>query len=73
MSESLFNKVAGFQEYIFIKKRLQHSCFPVNIAKFLRTPILKYICERLLLYFEIQTTNTVISTLAENFIFNFRI
>ena len=23
----------------FIKKRLQHKCFPVNIAKFLRTPI----------------------------------
>ena len=25
----------------FIEKRLQHRCFPVNIAKFLRTPILK--------------------------------
>ena len=25
----------------FIKKRLQHRCFPVNSAKFLRTPILK--------------------------------
>ena len=24
----------------FIKKRLQHRCFPVNIGKFLRTPIL---------------------------------
>ena len=23
--------------YNFIKKRLQHSCFPVNISKFLRT------------------------------------
>ena len=29
--------------------RLQHACFPVNIAKFLKTPILKNICERLLL------------------------
>ena len=28
--------------------RLQHRCFPVNIAKFLRTAILKNICERLL-------------------------
>ena len=28
-------KVAG--AYNFIKKRLQHSCFPVNISKFLRT------------------------------------
>ena len=33
----------------FIKKRLQHMCFPVNIGKFLRTRILKNICERLLL------------------------
>ena len=33
-----------------IKKGLQHRCFPVNIAKFLRTPILKNICEPLLLF-----------------------
>ena len=33
----------------FIKKRLQRRCFPVNIAKFSRTPVLKSICERLLL------------------------
>ena len=33
----------------FIKERLQHRCFPVNNAKFLRTLILKSICERLLL------------------------
>ena len=33
----------------FIKKRLQHKCFPVIIGKFLRAPILKNICERLLL------------------------
>ena len=32
-----------------LKKRLQHRCFPVNIAKFLRTPTLKNICKRLLL------------------------
>ena len=32
----------------FIKKRLQHRCFPVNIAKLFRTPILKNLCERLL-------------------------
>ena len=31
-----------------IKKRLQHKCFPVNIPKFLRTPILKNICRHLL-------------------------
>ena len=28
-----------------IKKRLQHSYFPMNIIKFLKTPILKNICE----------------------------
>ena len=27
----------------------QHNCFPVDIAKFLRLPILKNICEQLLL------------------------
>ena len=32
----------------FIKKRLQHRSFLANIEKFLRTPILKNICERLL-------------------------
>ena len=47
--ESLFNKVAGLEVWDFIKKRLQLSCFPLNIAKFLRTPILKNICERVLL------------------------
>ena len=31
-----------------IKKRYQHRCSLVNIAKFLRTSILKSICERLL-------------------------
>ena len=33
----------------FIKNKLQHGCFPVNIVKFLRTHFLKNICERLLL------------------------
>ena len=47
---SLFNKVSGFQGCNVIKKRLQNRCFPVNIANFLRTTILKNICERLLLY-----------------------
>ena len=35
--QSLFDKAAGFSAYNFIKKRLQHSCFPVKFAKFLRT------------------------------------
>ena len=39
--ESLSNKVADRKTYKVIKKRLQHRRFPVNIAKFLRTSILK--------------------------------
>ena len=36
--QSLFNKVSGFIKNVnFIEKRLQHRCFSVNIAKFLRT------------------------------------
>ena len=50
MLESLFNKVAGFQAYNFVKKRLQHRHLPVNIANFLRTRILKNTCVRLLLF-----------------------
>ena len=46
---SFFNKVAGLRPVSVLKKRLQHRYFPVNIAKFLRTPILRNICERLLL------------------------
>ena len=37
MLESLFSKVAGLKASKFIKKRLQHRFFPVNIAKFWRT------------------------------------
>ena len=38
MVEFLFNKVAALKACNFIKKKLQHKCFLVNIAKFLRTP-----------------------------------
>ena len=37
MLESHFNKVAGLKACNFIKKRLEHRCFVVNIAKFIRT------------------------------------
>ena len=47
--ESFLNKVTGLKSCNFIKKRLQQRYFIVNIAIFLRTPILKNICERLLL------------------------
>ena len=45
--ESLFNKVEGLKVCKFIKKRLQHRCFPVNIANFLKTSILENINELL--------------------------
>ena len=35
---SLF-KVVGLRFATLLKKRLWHSCFPVNFANFLRTPI----------------------------------
>ena len=47
--KNLFKKAAGLQVCNFIKKWHQHSCFPVNLAKFLRTPFSKNICEQLLL------------------------
>ena len=50
MLASLFNKVVGVA-CSFIKKRFQHRCF---LVKFLRTPILRKICERLLLEAEIM-------------------
>ena len=34
----LFNKVTGLNPATVLKKRLWHGCFPVNFAKFLRTP-----------------------------------
>ena len=43
--ESLFNKAAGLKACSLIKKRLQHKCFPLKFAKFLKIPILKNICD----------------------------
>ena len=57
MLESPFNKLARFKTCNFLKKRLQHGCFPVSIAKFLRTLILIKICEQLLLPFLLLTVN----------------
>ena len=48
--ESPFNNVVGFQEI------LKYWCFPMKFAKFLRTPILRNICERLLLFVSPQNT-----------------
>ena len=41
LCQSLFlNKVPGLKPSTLLKKRLWHRCFPVNFAKFLRTPFL---------------------------------
>ena len=47
-------KCQGYSFYRFwiIKKRLQHRSFPLNIERFLRAPISKNICKRLLLPWE---------------------
>ena len=47
--QSLYNKIAGLKVCIFIKKRLKRRYFPVDIAKFLKTPILRNIYEPQLL------------------------
>ena len=36
-----YKKVATHRSSNFIKKRFEYRCFPVNTAKFFRTPILK--------------------------------
>ena len=35
-----FNKLAGLKSPTLLRKRLWYRCFPVNSAKFLRTPFL---------------------------------
>ena len=37
----IFNKAAGLRLATVLKKRLWHRCFPLNFAKFLRTPVLQ--------------------------------
>ena len=52
VKKSVLKNFADFTRHLrwsFIKNRLQHRCFPVKFAKFLRTPIWRNICERGLL------------------------
>ena len=51
MLESLFKNVADLKGCNFIKKRPEHRCFPVNIAKILILLNSKNNCERLLFDF----------------------
>ena len=55
---SLFlNKNTSLQSWNFIKKRLQHRFCPVNIAKLVRAPVLKNICQRLFERFPTSANN----------------
>ena len=47
------------------KKRLQRRCFSVNIAKFLRTPILRTIFKRMLLIVRKYAVNDILQLLYE--------
>ena len=49
LCQGLFsNKVAGLRPATLLKKWLWHRCFPVNFAKFLKTPFLQNTSGRLL-------------------------
>ena len=62
IEKQLSFKIGVPQACNFIKKRLQHRCFPVKLAKFLRTPFFKEHLRWLLLY--ILYTHDVISNLS---------
>ena len=51
--ESLFNQAAGLQVCSSLKKRLQHRCFPVRPAKFLKIPFFTEGFQWLLLTFNL--------------------
>ena len=56
-----FNKVAGPERAALLKKRLRHSYFPVNFAKFLRASFLtKSLWWLLLIVICIVIANTII-------------
>ena len=65
-----FKKSACLQSSNFIEKRLQHRCFTVNIAKFLRTPVLKNIGERPFKRFPTWTNNITSNLGSEEEIFS---
>ena len=46
----------------FIKKKHQHRCFSVNIARFLRASILQNICERLFERFSTGANNIIVTS-----------
>ena len=76
MLESLFNRAANFHACRFMKKTLQCRCFPVNIAKVLRTPILKNVGERPLLEvvpYKYHISDQVVWRIAAKFNFCYKV
>ena len=68
--ESFFNKVAGFWPVTLRKKRLQHRCFPVNFANFLRTFFFKEHLRWLLFVLEVKCQScNFTSVLSITFVF----
>ena len=65
-----FNDKAGLQFCNFFKKKLRYSRFPVTIAKFLRKPVLKNICERLFERYPTLTSNITSNIASEEDIFS---
>ena len=64
------NKNTGVKSWNFIKKRLHHRCFLVNIATFLRRLTLKNICERLFEHFPTWANNLTSKIGIEEVIFS---
>ena len=60
MCQSLFfNRVVGLRSATLLKKKLWHRCFPVNFAKFLRTPFVHKTSGQLLIWTTAsETSNT---------------
>ena len=62
-----FKKVAGLKPATLLKKRLQHMCFPVNLAKFLETHFLQNTFRWLLLKNRlVYLLTTLLNPLATN-------
>ena len=64
------NKNASLLSWNFIIKRLQHRCFLMNIVQYLRTPVLKNICEQLFERFPIWANNITSNIESEEQIFS---
>ena len=61
-----FNKVGDLSLVTLLKKRLWHSCFPVNLSKFLRKPFLQNTSGQLLLYLLNQNFSLVAKSVQSN-------